>query len=147
MYYTTLLALVVSFHWPIQKLDVENPFQPPGFMNPQHPHYVFRLNKALYGLKQAPRSWFHKLRLALLDVGFQSSRTDTSLFIYHTAVDTIIVLVNVDDVLVTGHSSTLVFQIIAHLHKKFAIHDMEELSLLSWHSCTVLWQYDASLSN
>ena len=140
MYYTALLALVVSFHWPIQKLNVENAFlngdlqeevymvQPPGFMNPQHPQYVFRLNKVLYGLKQAPRAWFHKLRLALLDVGFQSSRTYTFLFIYHTAVDIVIVLVNVDDILVTGCSSTLVFQIIAYLHKTFSIHDLGELS-------------------
>ena len=64
MYYTALLALVVSFHWPIQKLDVENAFlngylpeevymvQPQGFMNPQHPQYVFQLNKVLYGLNQ-----------------------------------------------------------------------------------------------
>ncbi|KAI3718615.1 hypothetical protein L6452_19494 [Arctium lappa] len=30
--------------------------QPPGFEDPAHPHYVFRLDKALYGLKQAPRA-------------------------------------------------------------------------------------------
>ena len=44
------------------------------------------------------------------------------------AVDIVIVLVNADDILVAGCSSTLVFQIIAHLHKKFSIHDLGELS-------------------
>ncbi|KAJ9546217.1 hypothetical protein OSB04_025924 [Centaurea solstitialis] len=30
--------------------------QPPGFTDPKHPNYVYKLNKALYGLKQAPRA-------------------------------------------------------------------------------------------
>ncbi|RVW89827.1 putative mitochondrial protein [Vitis vinifera] len=47
--------------------------QPQGFVHPQYPHYVCKLHKALYGLKQAPRAWFQKLRVALVDYGFQSS--------------------------------------------------------------------------
>nr|GEX42764.1 hypothetical protein [Tanacetum cinerariifolium] len=31
--------------------------QPEGFVDPDHPTYVYRLRKALYGLKQAPRAW------------------------------------------------------------------------------------------
>ncbi|GKF64394.1 retrovirus-related pol polyprotein from transposon TNT 1-94, partial [Tanacetum coccineum] len=30
--------------------------QPEGFVDPDHPHHVYRLKKALYGLKQAPRA-------------------------------------------------------------------------------------------
>jgi hypothetical protein len=29
--------------------------QPLGFMNPQYPNYVYKLNKALYSLKQSAR--------------------------------------------------------------------------------------------
>jgi len=32
--------------------------QPPGFVDPTHPDYVFKLEKALYGMKQAPRAWY-----------------------------------------------------------------------------------------
>ncbi|GKC67538.1 copia protein [Tanacetum coccineum] len=32
--------------------------QPEGFVDPDHPTYVYRLKKALYGLKQAPRAWY-----------------------------------------------------------------------------------------
>ena len=65
-----ILALVVSFNWPIRQLDVENGFlngdlkeevymvQLPGFINPQHTHYVYQLNKALYGLKRPLRLGF-----------------------------------------------------------------------------------------
>jgi len=29
---------------------------PPGFLDPTHPDFIFKLKKALYGLKQAPRA-------------------------------------------------------------------------------------------
>nr|GFA34391.1 retrovirus-related Pol polyprotein from transposon TNT 1-94 [Tanacetum cinerariifolium] len=31
--------------------------QPKGFIDADHPSYVYKLKKALYGLKQAPRAW------------------------------------------------------------------------------------------
>ena len=82
-------------------------FQPPSFVDPQFPNYVCHLNKALCYLKQASRSWFHKLRMALLQFGFQSSRAYSSLFIYHTTSDTALILVYVDDILVTASKSDL----------------------------------------
>ncbi|GKG22507.1 retrovirus-related pol polyprotein from transposon TNT 1-94, partial [Tanacetum coccineum] len=30
--------------------------QPEGFVDPDHPTYVYHLKKALYGLKQSPRA-------------------------------------------------------------------------------------------
>ena len=50
-------------HWIIRQLDVKNTFfngvltkdvfmhQPKGFIDPQHPTHVCKLNQALYGLK------------------------------------------------------------------------------------------------
>ncbi|GJY50289.1 copia protein [Tanacetum coccineum] len=32
--------------------------QPEGFIDPDHPTYVYRLKKALYGLRQAPQAWY-----------------------------------------------------------------------------------------
>ena len=76
-----VLAIAVSFPWPLRQLDVQNAFlnddldeqvfmaQPCGFVDPQFPSYVCKFNKAPYGLKQAPRAWFHKLSHALLQWG------------------------------------------------------------------------------
>jgi histone deacetylase 1/2 len=55
--------------------------QPPGFENSARPHFIYKLDKALYGLKQAPRAWFARLSGALLELGFQASKADVSLFI------------------------------------------------------------------
>ncbi|KAI3758686.1 hypothetical protein L6452_06257 [Arctium lappa] len=40
--------------------------QPPGFEDPAHPYYVYRLDKALYGLKPAPCAWYDTLSDFLL---------------------------------------------------------------------------------
>ena len=36
--------------------------QLPGFVDPIHPNFIFKLDKALYGLKQAPRAWYERLQ-------------------------------------------------------------------------------------
>nr|GEY49245.1 retrotransposon protein, putative, Ty1-copia subclass [Tanacetum cinerariifolium] len=40
--------------------------QPEGFIDADHPSYVYKLNKALYGLKQSPRVWYDELSTFLL---------------------------------------------------------------------------------
>ena len=75
--------------------------QPPGYSHPQFPNHVCKLEKALYGLKQAPRAWFLKLSTKLLSLGFSSSQSDSSLFIYKYSSFVMYVLIYVDDIIIT----------------------------------------------
>ena len=102
--------------------------QPPGFLNTQNPSHVCCLHKVLYGLKQAPRAWFTKLNSYLLTFGFQNSWVDTSLFFHHTATDLLIILIYVDDILITGSSTTQVFSFIKHLNNTFTLRDLGNLN-------------------
>nr|GEU69476.1 hypothetical protein [Tanacetum cinerariifolium] len=54
--------------------------QPEGFIDADHPSYVYKLKKALYGLKQAPRAWYDELSTFLLQNRFSKGIIDPTLF-------------------------------------------------------------------
>ncbi|GJW19826.1 putative ribonuclease H-like domain-containing protein [Tanacetum coccineum] len=76
------LAFASFMKFPVYQMDVKSAFlygtikeevyvhQPPGFVDPAHPHKVYKVVKALYGLHQAPRAWYETLSSFLLENGF-----------------------------------------------------------------------------
>jgi histone deacetylase 1/2 len=135
----TVLAVAVSRGWFLRQLDVKNAFlhgvleeevymrQPPGFEDQNSPNYICKLDKALYGLKQAPRAWFSRLSSKLHALGFTSSKTDTSLFLYHKSGITLYVLIYVDDIIVTSSSDKAITALLKDLNDDFAIKDLGDL--------------------
>lgn len=95
-----------------------------GFVDQPRPHFVCKLNKAIYGLKQAPRAWFSKLSSWLLHYGFSTSKGDPSLFIMHTTFACMLVLVYVDDMIITSSSSLVVDHLITSLSQAFPVKDL-----------------------
>jgi hypothetical protein len=122
-----VLSIALSNGWPIRQIDIQNTFlhgdisevvymsQPLGFAHPQFPTHICKLQKALYGLKQAPRAWFSR-RGKLLTLGSQS---DTSLFICKSATYTILVLIYVDDILITSSNPSAVRNLLDTLKQDF----------------------------
>ena len=96
--------------------------QPQGFQNQQYPHHVCQLQKSLYCLKQAPQEWFQKLTSQLLQLGFQVSKTNTSL--YYTLNGPIYLLIYVDDILLLGPSLLQIQQLIVSLATHFKLKDL-----------------------
>ena len=101
--------------------------QPPGFEDPSKPSYVCKLDRALYGLKQAPRAWYSRLSAKLIDLGFQASKDDTSLFFYNKGQVTIFVLVYVDDIIVASSTKESTGALLNDLAKEFALKDLGDL--------------------
>jgi histone deacetylase 1/2 len=89
---------------------------------------VRKLDKALYGLKQAPRAWYSRLSSKLLDLGFVSSKSDTSLFIYNKSGIIIYMLVYVDDIIVTSSSQNAITTLLKDLSSHFTLKDLGDLS-------------------
>lgn len=102
--------------------------QPPGYEQ-SDPSLVCKLNKAPYGFKQAPRAWFQKLQTYLLELGFTSAKCDVSLFTKFNGGETTLVLVYVDDIIITGSSSEAISKLISSLNAKFPLKDLGELNL------------------
>jgi hypothetical protein len=71
------------------------------------PDFVCRLNKSLYGLKQAPRAWHQRFASHLISIGFIKAKSDTSLFIYRRGADKALLLLYVDDIVITASSAGL----------------------------------------
>ena len=95
--------------------------QPEGFVDVEKPTYVCKLHKSLYGLKQAPRAWYDKLRGCLLQWGFVNSSSDTSLFLRRSKSSLILILIYVDDILITGPNSSELESFIAEFSTMFAL--------------------------
>ncbi|XP_021833818.1 uncharacterized protein LOC110773602, partial [Prunus avium] len=134
-----VLSLAISLGWSIRQLDVQNAFlhghlteevymrQPQGFEDPTRPHHVCQLRKSLYGLKQAPRAWFQRFSEYLLQLGFVGSKADHSLFIYNTDGVYLLLLIYVDDILITGNQDCKIQSLITSLGKAFAMKDLGAL--------------------
>lgn len=134
----TLLVVATKNNWLIHQLDVNNAFLhgdlheevylkiPQGFSK-ENETRVCRLRKSLYGLKQASRNWYQKFTTALLGLGFCSSKSDHSLFIYRKDGIFIASLIYVDDVIIMGNDSKKIQEIKQSLHDQFSIKDLGEL--------------------
>ncbi|XP_073355569.1 uncharacterized protein [Aegilops tauschii subsp. strangulata] len=101
--------------------------QPPGFVDPDKPFHICKLDKSLYGLKQAPRAWYSRLSSKLHTLGFVPSKSDTSLFIYNKSNTVIFVLIYVDDIIVTSSSNEAVTALLKDLQSDFALKDLGDL--------------------
>ena len=121
----TMIAVAASCSWTISQMDVKNAFlhgdlheevymqPPPGVDAP--PGYVCRLRRALYGLKQAPRAWFERFVSVIMVAGFSPSSHDPALFVHISPCGRTLLLLYVDDMLITGDDVEHVFFIKKHL--------------------------------
>lgn len=135
-----LLSIAAHHHWCTQQLDVSNAFlhgkledtvymqQPAGFTNKDHPNHVCLLKKAIYGLKQSPRQWYSTFSNFLINYGFQTSTTDSSLLVYHKDNNHIYLLIYVDDILLTGNNPTELTTLIQKLNQAFNMKQLGEVS-------------------
>ena len=136
------LSLVANCNWPLHQLDVKNAFLngeleeevfmslPPGFEEELGRNKVCRLKKSLYGLKQSPRAWFERFGTVVKGLGYIQSQADHTLFYKHSTNNKIaILIVYVDDIILTGDDSLELKNLREKLAKAF---DIKELGPLKY---------------
>ncbi|KAL4035954.1 hypothetical protein IC575_004668 [Cucumis melo] len=134
----SLLAIAAAKQWHLLQMDVKNVFlngtiyeevymkPPPGTTPP--PQKVCLLHRALYGLKQAPRAWFATFNSTITQLGFTSSSHDSTLFTRQTPNGIVLLLLYVDDMIITGDDSQAISNLQYYLIKNFEMKDLGNLS-------------------
>lgn len=130
-----LLSIAANLDWPLQQLNVKNAFLngdleegvymefPPGFED-RFGSKVCKLRKFLYGLKQSPRAWFNKFTRSIKTQG----QTDHTMFVKFSAEGKVaILIVHVDDIILTGDDIIDMEKLKKNLAIEFEIKDLRSL--------------------
>ena len=129
-----LISLAVNLDWELHQYDIKNAFLygelkeeiymdvPPGYASDATHGKVCRLKKSLYGLKQSPRAWFGRFTRALKNLGYHQCNGDHTLFFQHPCSGGVVVLiVYVDDIIITGNNEPKIKKLEEQLEKQFEI--------------------------
>ena len=119
-------------------MDVKNAFlnrdlskevyiQPPPGLSVES-NKVCHLRRALYGFKQAPRAWFAKFSSTISRLGYMANHYDSALFLHRTDKGTILLLLYVDDMIITGNDLSGIQKLKVFLNQQFEMKDLGHLS-------------------
>lgn len=141
----TVLALATAHDWDLFNMDVDTAFLnspvdeelyvrlPTGHgqgVGPSGREYVLRLLKSIYGLKQSPRNWHALLDTWLKDFGLTPAHADPCVYVLHDPQGgLLIVIIYVDDLIITGNSHVLINTFKLAISKRF---HMKDLGALRW---------------
>jgi len=132
-----LLSLVVNLDWPLFQLDVKNAFLngdwdeeiymkiPPGFEHEVDNGRACRFKRSIYGLKPSPRAWFKKFSMTLNQLGYKQRQANHTLFTKHAENGKrSILIVYVDDIIVTGDDMQEIDNLNKQLRAEFEVKDL-----------------------
>ena len=101
---------------------------PPGLENRSNNRQVCKLKKSLYGLKQSPRAWFDRFARTVTANGYQQCQADHTLFVKHQSGGKMaILIVYVNDIILTGDDSEEILSLKRLLATEFEIKDLGTL--------------------
>ncbi|KAG2794064.1 hypothetical protein PC113_g25450 [Phytophthora cactorum] len=129
-----IIAIAKYFGWPLDQLDVVTAFlygimkelvfcAVPEGVDLDGDFDCLELVKAIYGLKQASRVWNETFDEFVCSIGFQVSAFDPCLYVKIVDGHCVLVLVYVDDVLITGSSPELISRTKTDLKTRFEMTD------------------------
>jgi len=128
-----MLLAVVASSSPISQMDVKNAFlhgdlteevymqPPPGVVAPLG--YVCRLRCALYGLKHPPHAWHECFVSVIQTAGFSPSDHDLALFVHLSPHGRTLLLLYVDDMLITSDNEDHISYVNKQLSAEFQMYD------------------------
>ena len=100
----------------------------PPELNKKFGSKICKLKKSLYGLKQSPRAWFERFTKFVKNQGYIQGHTDHTMFTKHSTNEKIaILIVYVDDIILTGDDTAEMERLKRCLASEFEIKDLRSL--------------------
>jgi hypothetical protein len=129
-----MIGLAKLLGWPIDQLDVVTAFLyglmkefvfilVPKGMEVDGDFDCLELLKSIYGLKQASRVWNETFDEYMRSIGFEVSKFDPCMYIKCIDKHCVLLLVYVDDVIVTGSSVELIAEVKREVKQRFEMTD------------------------
>ena len=130
-----LVAITVFNGWSLRNLDIITAFLygdltediymgiPEGMgLDPKH--YVLKLCCSLYGLKQAPQIWWERINSFLVRIRFHYCDSKPAIYTRNHDGKFIILLLFVDDILLTGNSDNGIEEFVKECFEEFKCRDL-----------------------
>lgn len=132
-----VLAEACHEDWDIEQVDIKTAFLY-GELNetiylklPDGSYHL--LQRAIYGLKQAGRQWYSRFNKSLERFGLQRLHGDPCCYHMRTGADTLIAMIHVDDVIITGSDSKMITKFKQALRDEYRMTDMGPIKhCLGW---------------
>ncbi|GJR53988.1 retrotransposon protein, putative, ty1-copia subclass [Tanacetum coccineum] len=130
-----LISIAAYYDYDIWQMDVKTTFlngyldediyivQPEGFVDPNHPRKVCKLQRSIYGLKQASRSWNKRFDEKIKRFGFSQNHDEP--YVYQKASGS-----NVIFLILYGNHIPSLQSVKDYLGKCFAMKDLGEAAFI-----------------
>ncbi|RVW92976.1 Retrovirus-related Pol polyprotein from transposon RE1 [Vitis vinifera] len=101
---------------------------PPRFCKEEKETRVCKLKKSLYGLKQSPKAWFDRFSKVIKNQGYQQGQSDHTMFFKQSNDGRMtILIVYVDDIILTGDDTGEVERLKKVLATEFKVKDLGQM--------------------
>ncbi|GJY56531.1 retrotransposon protein, putative, ty1-copia subclass [Tanacetum coccineum] len=104
--------------------------QPEGFIDPNHPRKVCKLQRSIYGLKQASRSWNKRFDEEIKRFGFTQNLDEPCVYQKASGSNVTFLILYVDDIIIMGNHIPSLQSVKDYLGKCFAMKDLGEAAFI-----------------
>ncbi|GKB76715.1 retrotransposon protein, putative, ty1-copia subclass [Tanacetum coccineum] len=132
-----LISIVAFYDYEIWQMDVKTAFlngyldediymvQPEGFVDPNHPTKVCKLQTSIYGLKQASRSWNKRFDEEIKRFCFNQNLDEPYVYQKASGSNITFLILYVDDIIIIGNHIPSFQSVKDYLGKCFAMKDVK----------------------
>ncbi|GJV89651.1 retrotransposon protein, putative, ty1-copia subclass [Tanacetum coccineum] len=137
-----LISIAAFYDYEIWQMDVKTAFlngyldediymvQPEGFVDPNHPRKVCKLQRSIYGLKQASRSWNKRFDEEIKKFGFAQNLDEPCVYQKASGSNVTFLILYVDDIIIMGNHIPSLQSVKDYLGKCFAMKDLGEATFI-----------------